>query len=466
MRAASCLTRIAFLFLSTLPAVAQVDWWSRYPATTPVTQYFTAACYAAGRGVLAFDDRGALWSYDGDWRLLDASVPFAGNVPAARAAYDESRARLVVCVGQAGGPAYNPVSPIDVWEWDGTSWTHPVPSGPPTRIGFALVYHPVRQRIVLFGGKYIGLLGLGGTLHSMSDLWEWDGSQWVQLPNSFAPRNVPPGSYTLVYNNLAYDVQRDSLVTTTPTEATTGTYNPGPRNLSYEWTGSAWVPIANLPVRMTVGSLYYDAYRARMVVMGQVYGYPPNYQVLIHERGESGAWIQRTTPTVPPQAVPLAYDAARHVAVAYDQMLVTWEFGTTRPARVLPFGTGCGSPAPLGLGNAAGSVPWLGAGFAVDLRSVPIGSPAVLAIELVPTPWPRWNGPLDSLGMPGCMRYCHAPTFLPPTPAGATQVVLQMPANPIWSGSSFCMQAVAIDRAANPAGLVTSNALIGVIGER
>jgi hypothetical protein len=44
--------------------------------------------------------------------------------------------------------------------------------------------------------------------------------------------------------------------------------------------------------------------------------------------------------------------------------------------------------------------------------------------------------------------------------------VLQMPANPIWSGSSFCMQAVAMDRAANPAGLVTSNALIGVIGER
>src|SRR5690606_31987999 len=63
--------------------------------------------------------------------------------------------------------------PLEVWDWDGLSWTMQKTSGPPTVRWHSLAYDAARQQIVMLGG-------ITEVLNPVPpDTWLWDGLQWT-----------------------------------------------------------------------------------------------------------------------------------------------------------------------------------------------------------------------------------------------------------------------------------------------
>ena len=128
---------------------------------------------STGRGAL----RGETWRWDGtQWTRL------TGQDPAARmrhaAAYDRQRRRVVMF----GGSTSSVVGFFkDTWEFDGTTWHRlDLPVHPSARNDHAMTYDPLRQRVVLVGGRDASGL--------RDDAWVFDGTTWQEL--EFA--NRPP----------------------------------------------------------------------------------------------------------------------------------------------------------------------------------------------------------------------------------------------------------------------------------
>ncbi len=70
----------------------------------------------------------------------------------------------------------------DLWRWDELGWTelHPDPA-PEPRYNAALVWDPVRRRVLMFGGDDFGV--------AHHDTWVWDQESWYEI----TPAVSPPG---------------------------------------------------------------------------------------------------------------------------------------------------------------------------------------------------------------------------------------------------------------------------------
>jgi hypothetical protein len=85
------------------------------------------------------------------------------------------------------------------WVWNGTDWTqlHPQTS-PNPRTHHAMVYNPVSQKVVLFGGSSDA--AEAGT----GDTWEWDGFNWSKKSSATFPS--PRYGATMVYDAARNEV--------------------------------------------------------------------------------------------------------------------------------------------------------------------------------------------------------------------------------------------------------------------
>lgn len=128
-------------------------------------------------------DNADTWTYDpvaDTW----ASLQSFDTPPAARHShsmvYDSARARVLLFGGYGVGYL------SDLWEYDPAAgvWTelHPAGTSPAARIGQAMVYDSVRDKVILFGGQLIGGVD--------NDTWEYDRStnEWTRIyPSGSAP---------------------------------------------------------------------------------------------------------------------------------------------------------------------------------------------------------------------------------------------------------------------------------------
>ncbi|MFN7971366.1 MAG: hypothetical protein U0166_03310 [Acidobacteriota bacterium] len=269
-------------------------------------------------GGLDVDDRPVAdtWELSGSaWVRSSAGYSYPLERTGHQMAFDVARGRLVVFGGLT--------TENDTWEFDGTSWT-PGAAPPPALEGRyfgAMAYDPARAVIVLFGGVSTETFGV------LDDVWEYDGSAWVQKPS------VPPTLGPRSRHGMAADTTRGVIVMFGGFD---GTAN---RNDTWEYDGIGWSPGPAAPAALTPRRPYmamsFDPSRGRTVLFGGLAAAGPTNDTWEYD---GAAWSPG--PVAPAGLTPrygaaLAFDATRGVLVltgGTDGTATnreTWELGAT-----------------------------------------------------------------------------------------------------------------------------------------
>lgn len=303
--------------------------------------------------------------------------------------YDEDRGVAVLYAGQT------------MWEWNGVDWQERTPvHAPPVRAYTSMAFDSRRGHVVLFGGMTV----TGSTTSWPTDTWEWDGTDWQQVPVTL------PGSPAVFQPMMVFDRERGRCVMTC-TSAT------GPR--CYEYDGTAWTTAAALPWETSM--LVADRQRNRIV-----------------------ASVRSPLNQTP-----------------------TWSYETTGLAVAQPFGVGCGNPA-LAVRQDPNARPLLGQTLSVGIDNAPTGlafmcfgwsNRQVLSLHLpmrmdvfgLPTCWLLQSDDLITLG---CAN--TGPT--------TARFDLPIPPAPMFAGMRFYLQPWAPAPGSNPAGAVIGDGLAVVLG--
>lgn len=265
-----------------LRAVARSHRW-REPSPSELLGENTAA-------VEAPDGAGLVVRSEIAWELRPSSALPPRRVNAA-SAYDAARGRWVIFGGGVGGASLSNHS--DTWEFDGKSWLNVTPPGgsPPPRRGHGLAYDSARGRVVLFGGET-------EPTTQLDDLWEWDGSRWTQLPKGGAQWPAARAGHA-----MAYDPSRRRVVVFGGRQGrccdAATTYLS---DLS-EWDGTQWSTrvAAGAPGPRAGSGMVYDPRRERIVIVGGApFSNPPTTLEVYEWNG--AAWSSSTSVTPGPRS--------------------------------------------------------------------------------------------------------------------------------------------------------------------
>ncbi|MEQ8274611.1 MAG: kelch repeat-containing protein [Deltaproteobacteria bacterium] len=239
-------------------------------------------------------DRAALSGRDGSIVSVDAEPRWretrrSKRSPADRSnpglAYDAIRGRTVLFGGHDG--VVN-LSRTPTWEWVADEWRDVSPATEvPARWGHRLVYDRKRGRTVLFAG--IDPRAIRG------DLWEWDGSDWVE--------NVEAGEMSVLrryHHAMAYDSTHGR---TLMCGGWLPRYPPGVTVIHEDcwyWDGYAWTPGPDMPGRRWLHDMVYDPVAQRFVVHGGRLGEAQNYAYIGSVLyGDGARWTKATTTAKP-----------------------------------------------------------------------------------------------------------------------------------------------------------------------
>lgn len=142
--------------------------------------------------------------------------------------YDPVRQRIVLFGGENG---QNQLA--DTWEWDGARWHQvPTPVSPSARQNPLMAYDPSRQRVVLYGG-IAGRFTPGGRITPLNDTWEWDGRCWTERWPVLPPTPVWRTDF------LAYRPDTRSMMLVLSNNSTP--YDPrGRMSEVWEFDGTSW----------------------------------------------------------------------------------------------------------------------------------------------------------------------------------------------------------------------------------
>ncbi|MBX3409426.1 MAG: hypothetical protein KF859_06020 [Phycisphaeraceae bacterium] len=177
------------------------DWTQVFSTTSPSPRTGASMAYDERRGIVVlfggqtspgvYDD--STWEFDGS-QWINVSPSDGGPAPRASASmvYVNSRGTLVLSGGD-GSNATNSQGLDDVWEFDGRTWRRLLPTIGEHMIGksyASLVYDPVRDRLVRFGGTAIAFAQSGTSYH-----WYLSSQTWtLDLPPVPVLHGHPAGS--------------------------------------------------------------------------------------------------------------------------------------------------------------------------------------------------------------------------------------------------------------------------------
>ncbi|MCC6784527.1 MAG: hypothetical protein IT457_16910 [Planctomycetes bacterium] len=442
--------------------IAQEHWLRQHPGQQPAARGNFGLAFDAARGeMLLFGgaaDGGNLKLGDTwVWNGVSWSQRFPVHAPAPRnvhgMAYDSRRQRVVLFGGVGYGATYG-----DTWEWDGVDWTRRSSANAPSpRAAMALAHDTARSRLVLFGG-----VGASGVL--LGDTWEWDGVDWTQR----SPQHAPSARY---HAGAAFQSHRNRVVLFAGIDSSST-----PLADTWEWDGVDWFrrsPVPAPPARLAV-ALAYDPLRGRTLLFGGQgrLGAGPLGDTW---EWDGNAWF--SVDSLPSPAPRLyaryAYDPLRAEVLLFGGNLTvgpiesdeTWVHGVGPTFR--SFGGGCAGGAGFATLSAHGAVPRLGQSFTVFASNLPPDHAALMFLGVSNRTWQGFSLPLqlDAFGMPGCRLFVSTELASPLFNwSGQATWMALIPNDMSLAGRSFYLQALAIDRVANPLGAVMSNAMAGVIG--
>lgn len=429
--------------------------WTPSSTALPAERYRAAMTFDSVRDqtVLFGGHNGVLfgdtWQWDGvRWRRPATTGPAARQGHAL--VFDTAGSRAVLFGGSnlATTTFYQ-----DTWVWNGTAWQslNP-PARPPAMWLHAMAYDSLRHRTVLFGGRTAS--------SADAQTWEFDGTTWAQI----APlHRSPPNKEHMA---MAFDAARGKVVLV---------HAEGPQTLTWEWDGVDWTQAAAsvTPPALDKPTLTYDSARARCVLTGNAT--PSTFMQTWEWNGHD--WRAKShSGAVPPRSLhTAAYDSARRRLVLFGgteggtALNDTWEYISGSFASFATYGAGClGSRGVPSLAALPGSLPGIGDILRVEVALLPLVPTAtVMHLGLSKTVVSGIPLPLDLgfLGMPGCRLHQSANFSFPIlNTAGSAPFVLPLPTDETLLGLPFYLQAMVMDRNANPIGLIWSNGGEAVIG--
>jgi hypothetical protein len=200
-------------------------------------------------------------------------------------AYDPVRQQVVLFGGRT-----SPADMNDTWVWSGGDWIRAfAPVAPPIRSGHRMVWDAARGEIVLFGGVISGL----GVVYN--DTWVWNGETWTQKTPANSP--APRSGFA-----MAYDAPRQRVVVFGGSVGSQGTQE------TWLWDGNNWTLAdpATKPPGSGGSAMTYDAAREEIVLFS-------DWNQTWTWNGVN--WTQRSSPVFPvSRSNPaMAYDPIRQV---------------------------------------------------------------------------------------------------------------------------------------------------------
>ena len=455
---------LRFLLPLALCAHVAAQWELVPTSTVPPGRYYGGTTFDLIRGkTVVFGGaqsapgfRNDMWSFDGtDWTQMQPP-----SVPSPRGhfqmVHDPVRDRIVMFGGR-GGTGINGQLLNETWEFDGTTWAQiATPSAPSARQWYGMTYDAARGTIVLYGGQ------IAGILFDSDETWEYAGATWTRRITPINPG--PLQNAAMCYHALLGKVVLFSGIDV----------QVGGNSITWAWDGTSWAQLqvaGTPPSPRTFARLAYDESRQTAVLFG---GMDPQTGTLFTDVWDFDgvAWQQLPgTGPVGRRGAGLVYDSLRQRTVlhgglnqSFQGVTDTWLFGPSSET----FGSGCaGTNGVPSL--AAATQPRVGRTFVSSVGNLlPFAPVAVFATGFSTT---SWNGtplplPMDTFGMPGCTLYT-APEliFTVGASAGIANLPLTIPADPWFVGQQFHQQAFSFEVPGfNAFGGVLSNALTMTIG--
>jgi hypothetical protein len=441
------------LVLPLLSAALAAQWSLASPPTSPGNLVGHAMAADGGGDLLLFGGAATLapnnqtWRYDGaTWtQALPANAPTARTL--ASLVHDPVRGRFVLYGGWTSALSIGTAS-NQTWEFDGTAWTQATPpTSPPGLWKHGACFDLVRNRVVVYGGAR------NGFPIAESATWEYDGATWAQVATATnpGPRERPAMCFAAALGRTVLFGGIDPQT--------------GGTDATWLYDGVAWQVLAIAGPRPTPRAgarLVYDGVRQVCVLVG---GQDPVTGAPCADTWEldGGAWTLLPGSFAPGRDFGLAFDPARRFVVRYGGIAgsiangETWQFG----ARSDLYGAGCagsnGVPALV-----ATDAPRTGTGWPLALTGGNASAPiAALVLGLADAP----GLPLAAIGMPGCTAWANPDALLAAqATGGAATWFVGLPANPALVGAGLYAQALSLDAGWNAAGLVSSNAVAGLVG--
>ncbi len=258
-----------------------------------------------------------------------AEVKSAVTPPARDSAvmvYDTARGNSVLFGGEqcAGLNCANTTLFGDTWTWDGATWlSHPSLVQPQARFAHAMVFDDSQKVGILFGG-YLCANAACETGNSLSDTWQWDGSQWQKRSPAASPTSRDSHA-------MAYDSFRKVIVLFGGETASGKTLGD-----TWEYDGATWAkrsPAAAPSARQS-HAMAYDSARHVTVLFG---GYScsntsctPQNEVGDTWEYDGTTWVNRI-PAVAPSprdSFGMTYDTPRGKTILFGGAgsSETWEW--------------------------------------------------------------------------------------------------------------------------------------------
>ncbi|HLQ38769.1 MAG TPA: hypothetical protein VK348_13250 [Planctomycetota bacterium] len=391
---------------------------------------------------------------------------------------------------------------LEVWTWNGTSWTRRATASTPNGQGYqsvTMAFHAATNEVVM-------VLDLA--------TYTWDGSDWSPR-GSVAPGSATNGGSVGSPTAAAFDPVHNQTVlfltqryNSTPFLAETYvwdgfgwslrntpvhpvgdavgmTFDPVANRLLlctsinggawfWEWTGSNWQQRLYSTAPANPGALTTDTAHGKVVMLDSVMTSAPNHTWTF----ANGQGTQLSTPIEPTRRLngAMAYDAARGSCVLFGgttggpvgsgELGDTWEFTLGVGAAYSVFGAGCaGSRGVPWIAAQGTSLPHVGRTFELHVGNLPFTGPVFVFLGLSntsygPTPLP-FN--LGGFGAPACSVLCSGDEVrLVTNVLGSAVWTIDVPPN--FPGVTFYNQAFAIDPAANALGITASNGGQGTTG--
>ncbi|MBL9038257.1 MAG: hypothetical protein JNG84_07085, partial [Archangium sp.] len=240
------------------------------------------------RRPLLFTSTGETWTWAGStWHAAASSAQ--PTLDGFSMAFDTSSQNVVL----VGALQTFSGSVHQTWTWNGARWALEAPAtSPPVRSDGALAYDPVRQKVVLFGGRD------PNTVSFRSDTWEWTGADWAQL----APATAPAGRQNPA---VATDLARQRIVLFGGWSTFTNTLSE-----NWDWDGATWVQRfpPSSPSARSATAIAYDASRQRVVMFGGTTSSGASNDTW---EFDGTTWLLRSPPHAP--------SARAYATMAYDR---------------------------------------------------------------------------------------------------------------------------------------------------